>query len=92
MSILWRSIAFPGAGLYRFSKAVFIMVAAHRPAMILPFQPTPDFLPAAQKVGACEIGLKARGEGPLASRGHCGRVPAHRRGRLPACAPSGVAR
>jgi hypothetical protein len=74
-----------------FLKSRIHYLAARRPAMIPPFQLTPDFLPAAQKVGACEIGLKARG-GLLAFREHCGRVPAHRRGKLPACAPPGVAR
>jgi hypothetical protein len=57
-----------------FLKSRIHYLAARRPAMIPPFQLTPDFLPAAQKVGACEIGLKARG-GLLAFREHCGRVP-----------------
>jgi hypothetical protein len=54
-----------------FLKSRIHYLAARRPSMIPPFQPTPDFLLAAHKVGACEIGLKARG-GPLAFRGHCG--------------------
>jgi len=51
-----------------FLKSRIHYLAARRPSMIPPFQPTPDFLPAAHKVGACEIGLKARG-GPRIAEG-----------------------